>query len=117
MASAGKYVPSEREQAFLKTIENPKYDREIINGLKPFFEDKAPEDIKGFYAPDELVILSQLKGTERDVESRMPVKMTRHFFELAKTSEPLKHIIKANPDETLNLAGSEDPGYRWTTRR
>ncbi|MDX2416325.1 MAG: hypothetical protein QNK19_02575 [Xanthomonadales bacterium] len=112
MASAGRYVPTEREQAFLGTIENPKYDRGIINGLKPFFEDKAPEDIKGFYAPDELLILSKLKGTERDVESRMPVKMTRHFFELAQTSEPLKHIIKANPDETLNLAGSEDPGYQ-----
>jgi hypothetical protein len=39
MASAGRYLPSEREQAFLKTIENPKYDRQIINGLKPFFQD------------------------------------------------------------------------------
>ena len=112
MASAGRYVPTEREQAFVGSIENPKYDRGIINGLKPFFEDKAPEDIKGFYAPDELSILLKLKGTDRDVESRMPVKMTRHFFELAQTSEPLKHIIKANPDETLNLAGSEDPGYQ-----
>ena len=112
MATAGRYVPTEREQAFLGTIENPKYEREIINGLKPFFEDKAPEDIKGFYTPAELSVLAELHGTERDVESRMPVKMTRHFFELAKTSEPLKTIIKANPDETLNLAGSEDPGYQ-----
>ena len=57
MAATGKYVPTEREQAFRDTIENPKYDREIINGLKPFFEDKAPEDIKGFYSRDELAAL------------------------------------------------------------
>jgi hypothetical protein len=42
VSATSKYVPTEREQAFRDTIENPKYDREIINGLKPFFEDKAP---------------------------------------------------------------------------
>ena len=112
MAQTGRYVPAEREQAFLDTIENPKYDREIINGLKPFFQDKAPEDIKSFYSADELSVLSTLHGTDRDVEARMPVKMTRHFFDLAKGSKPLQRIIKANPDETLNLAGSEDPGHQ-----
>jgi len=108
----GRYVTTEREQAFLDTIENPKYDRQIINGLKPFFEDKAPDDIKAFYSPEELSELSNLKGTVRDVEARMPVKMTRHFFEMARNSKPLQTLVKANPDETLNLAGSEDPGYQ-----
>ena len=112
MAGEDRYVPTEREQAFLDTIENPKYDRDIINGLKPFFEDKAPADIKAFYAADELAALAQLRGTERDVEARMPVKLTRHFFELARNSQALKRIVKASPDETLNLAGSEDPGYQ-----
>ena len=72
MANTGRYVPAEREQAFLDTIENPKYDREITNGLKPFFEDKAPDDIKNFYSPDELSVLLSIKGTERDVENRRP---------------------------------------------
>ena len=112
MASAGRYVPTEREQAFLDTIENPKYDRDIINGLKPFLENKAPDDIKAFYTRDELTALANLHGTERDVEARMPVKLTRHFFEMARTSKPLQRIVKASPDETLNLAGSEDPGYQ-----
>jgi L-lysine 2,3-aminomutase len=112
MASTGRYVPADREQAFLDTIENPKYDRQIINGLKPFFQDKAPEDVKTFYSADELAALSRLSGTERDVEARMPVKMTRHFFDMAQHSQPLQKIIKANPDETLNLAGSEDPGHQ-----
>ena len=112
MAAAGKYVPTEREQAFRDTIENPKYDREIINGLKPFFDDKAPDAIKGFYSRDELATLLALKGTDRDVEARMPVKMTHHFYEMAQNSIPLQRLVKANPDETLNLAGSEDPGHQ-----
>ncbi len=112
MARAGKYIASEKEQAFLDTIENPKYDREIINGLKPFFEDKAPDDIKTFYSGEELEALLNLRGTERDVEARMPVKMTRHFFEMARHSKPLQRLVKASPDETLSLAGSEDPGYQ-----
>ena len=106
------YVPTEREQAFRDTIENPKYERENIIGLKPFFDDKAPDSIKGFYSRDELAALLELKGTERDVENRMPVKMTRHFYEMARNSIPLQSLVKANPDETLNLAGSEDPGYQ-----
>ena len=112
VANADRYAPTSREQAFLDTIENPKYDRQIINGLKPFLEDKAPDDFKGFYSPEEISALSGVHGTERDVEERMPVKMTRHFFEMAKGSKPLQRIIKASPDETLNLAGSEDPGHQ-----
>jgi L-lysine 2,3-aminomutase len=112
VTNAGKYVPSEREKAFLDTIENPKYDRDIINGLRPFFQEKAPEDVRQFYSTEELEALMALRGTERDVEARMPVKLTRHFFELATQSLPLQRIIKASPDETLNLAGSEDPGYQ-----
>ncbi len=112
MATANKNELSEAGQAFLASIESPKYDRDIINGLKPFLEDKAPEDIKTFYSRDELAKLAAIKGTERDVEQRMPVKLTRHFFELARTSDPLKKIIKADPSETFNLAGSEDPGYQ-----
>ena len=112
MASNDTYVPTAREQAFLDTIENPKYDRQIIIGLKPFYEDKAPEDMKSFYSPEEIAALSRVHGTQRDVEERMPVKITRHYFEIAKNSKAVQRIVKASPDETLNLAGSEDPGYQ-----
>ncbi|MDJ0748514.1 MAG: hypothetical protein QNJ11_03460 [Woeseiaceae bacterium] len=112
MANANRYVPTEREKAFHSTIENQKYEREIINGLTPFLKDKAPSDIKNFYSADELAALVALKDSERDVEARMPVKLTRHFFEMAQNSEPLRRLVKASPDETLNLAGSEDPGYQ-----
>ena len=112
MTTREKHVPTVREQGFLKTVKNPKYDRKIINGLDPFFEDRAPEDMKGFYSPEEIAALLSCRGTERDVEARMPVKITRHYFELAKTSEPLQRLIKASPDETIDLAGSEDPGYQ-----
>lgn len=104
------HKPSAREQAFLDCVEDARYEREIINGLAPFFNEKAPADMMNFYSPDEVVNLRVLKGTERDVETRMPVKITRHYFELARTSKPMQRLVKASPDETRDLAGSEDPG-------
>lgn len=104
------YTRTNNEQVFLDGVEDTKHKREIINGLAPFFDERAPEDMRGFYSPDELVELRVLKGTDRDVEKRMPVKITRHFFELAKRSPAIQRLVKASPDETTDLAGSEDPG-------
>lgn len=112
MSKPRPYVPTAREKAFLDKVEDPRYDRQIINGLNPFFEDRAPEDMKHFYSRDEVAELMSLRGTERDVEIRMPVKITRHYFEMAKHSRSLQRLVKASPDETLSLAGSEDPGYQ-----
>ena len=107
-----KFVPSAAGQAFLDSVESPRYDRQSINGLKPFFDEKAPEDVRGFYSEEELAALRALQGTERDVEARMPVKTTRHYHELALRSKPIQHLVKASPDETRDLAGSEDPGHQ-----
>jgi hypothetical protein len=68
-----EYVRAEREQTFLETVEDTQYQREIINGLAPFFDKKAPEYMLHFYNDDEVVQLRVLKDTERDVEHRMPV--------------------------------------------
>ncbi len=110
MIQKPEYAPTEREKSFLASVEEARYEREIINGLAPFFNEKAPEDMLSFYSDDEVVSLKVLKGTDRDVESRMPVKLTRHYYELAKTSPSIQRIVKASPDETNDLAGSEDPG-------
>jgi lysine 2,3-aminomutase len=110
MTEKKTYTTTQREQAFLDTVENPKYQREIVNGLNPFFEDKAPEEMQNFYSEGEISALRVLKNTERDVEKRMPVKLTRHYFEIAKNSKPIQHIVKATPEETNDLVGSEDPG-------
>jgi len=107
-----KYVPTASAQTFLDSVESPHHDRQIINGLNPFFEDRAPEDMKGFYSSAEIAALLSLRDTDRDVEQRMPVKLTHHYFEMAKHSEPLQRLVKASPDETLDLAGSEDPGHQ-----
>ena len=112
MSTSEKYVPTAREQAFLDTVENPRYDRMSINGLKPFFNDKAPDFVKDFYSEDELAALQALSGTDRDVESRMPVKMTKHYAELASTSIPIQKLVKADPSETVDLMGTEDPGHQ-----
>ena len=112
MLKKAKYQPSEKEQAFLDSVHNTKYDRQIITGIRKFVDGTAPEDMQGFYSDAELEKLSALTGTPLDVEKRMPVKMTRHYFELAKNSPPLKTLIKANPREATDLAGAEDPGHQ-----
>ena len=107
-----KHIPTKREQAFLDSVESPSYQRENVNGLFPFFENKAPEAMQGFYTTSEIDALRILKDTDRDVEKRMPVKLTKHYFEIAKNSKPIQHIVKATPDETNDLDGSEDPGFQ-----
>lgn len=110
MSKIVPYQPSAREQAFLESVQNTKYDRQIIVGITKFLDGKVPDDMKSFYSPDELQSLVAIKGTERDVEARMPVKVTRHYFEQARHSIPLQRLVKANPDETLDLEGAPDPG-------
>lgn len=110
MSATDTHVPTDREQAFLDSVENPKYDRDGIHGLTPFFERKVAEDVQAFYSEEELDALRALRGTERDVEKRMPVKITRHYFDLAKNSKPIQRLVKARPEETENLEGAEDPG-------
>ncbi len=112
MNNVVKHIPTEREQAFLDSIENSKLDRQSINGLKPFLEEKADADVQSFYSKEEIEELRALTGSERDVESRMPVKMTRHYFDLAKNSLPIQRLVKASVSETENLEGSEDPGHQ-----
>ncbi len=104
------YEPSDREKAFLDSVENGKYDRQIIAGIKKFTTGKVPEDMQGFYSAAELKALEDLKGTGLDVEARMPVKITRHYFEQAKNSKPIQVLVKASPAETYDLDGSADPG-------
>jgi len=112
MPSTKEYVQSDRERQFLAKVVDAQYQREIINGMAPFLDERAPADMSTFYSPAELVQLRVLKGTPRDVEKRMPVKMTRHYFELATKSAPMQRLVKASPDETIDLAGSEDPGHQ-----
>ncbi len=109
-----KYQPSEKEAAFLATVTNGKYDREIINGLKKFVEGTAPQDMKNFYSPEELAAITTLDGTDRDLQARMPIKITRHYFEQAVRSKPLQALVKASPKETYDLDGAEDPGKQMS---
>ncbi len=114
MSVKKKYQRTEKAQALLDKVETPKYDRQIIIGLKKFFNKTAPEDMQSFYSETELANLVQLQGTERDVEARMPVKMTRHYFELAQKSLPIQNLVKASPNETSDLEGAADPGKQMS---
>src|SRR5690606_18084875 len=70
--------------------------------------------MRSLYTPEQLQNLIELRGTERDIEARMPVKITRHYFELAKNSKPLQVLIKASPKETGDLGGAADPGKQMS---
>ncbi len=110
MTKSAKYVPSAREQGFLDQVQNAKYNRGIITGIKKFLTGDVPDDMKSFYSRSELDALAALEDSDRDVQKRMPVKITRHYFEQAKNSVPMQVLIKASPTETVDLDGAEDPG-------
>ena len=109
MLDTVKYVAGSREQSFLDTVENSKYDRQIVKGLKKFFEKTVAEDMQSFYSESELTSLRALAGGERDIEARMPVKVTRHYMEQAQKSRAMRTLVKASPRETMDLSGSPDP--------
>ncbi|MEI9413196.1 hypothetical protein [Mesorhizobium salmacidum] len=114
MSTVEKYLPSRREQAFLDKVVNGKYDRQIIIGLAKFARGDVPEDMRDFYSREELDQILQLKGTPRDLEARMPIKITRHYYEQALSSQPMQTLVKGSLRETYHLDGAEDPGKQMT---
>ena len=114
MSIASKFVSSEKAQAFVQSIGKAKYDREITSGIDKFVNNTVADDMKGFYTESELAELVDIKGTDRDIEKRMPVKITRHYFEQAKNSAAMQQLIKASPAETFDLTGSQDPGKQMS---
>ncbi len=109
MPGGTPYQPSSREQRFLDAIPAARYNRQIVSGLNRFIDRKTPEDMLSFYSERELAALTRNRDTIRDIESRMPVKLTRHYYELARNSKALQRLVKASPEETMDLAGSPDP--------
>ena len=114
MPDQEKYQPTKKAQAFLDKVENGKYSREIVMGLNRFISNKVPEEMQGFYSQEELQELIELRDTNQDVEARMPVKITNHYFQIAKNSKAVQTLVKASPKETFDLDGAPDPGKQMT---
>ena len=109
-----RYQPSNKEATYLAKVQNGKYERDVITGLKKFMDGTIPQDMLGFYSQEELDAVKALDGTDRDVQARMPVKITRHYFEQAKNSVAIQTLVKASPKETYDLDGAEDPGKQMS---
>jgi hypothetical protein len=107
--------PTAREQKFLESVEEGRYEREIISGLGPFFHEKAPEDMLNFYSKDEVTTSKRSRAPSVTLKARMPVKITRHYYELARTSAAIQRIVKADPAETWIWRARRIPATRWTT--
>lgn len=114
MSIAETFQPSEKLQSFVDNVAKGSYDRQITAGITKFVDKKVDEDMQEFYSDAELDALVELRGTDREIETRMPVKITRHYFEQAKNSAAMQQLIKASPDETFDLAGSQDPGKQMS---
>ena len=114
MSIANTFQPSEQLQSFVASVAKGSYDRQITAGIKRFVDNKVDSDMQGFYSESELEALVDLNGTDREIERRMPVKITRHYFEQAKNSPAMQQLIKASPDETFDLTGSQDPGKQMS---
>ncbi len=110
MSTKEKYQPSTTEKDFIDSVEKGSYERQIVNGLKKFIDKNVAEDMQSFYSEPELQALVDLRDSDRDIEQRMPVKITRHYFELAKNSTALQTLVKASPKEIFDLDGAPDPG-------
>ncbi len=114
MEKAKKHIASEKELSFLKKVVNAKYERQTITGLSKFLDKSAPQDMHNFYSKEELQAITDLDGTDKDVQARMPIKITRHYFDIAKTSKSIQNLVKASPNETYDLDGAEDPGKQMS---
>ncbi len=110
MSIAETYAPTSKAQTLLDSIGPEKYDRQITAGLTKLVKGQAPTELQSLYTTDELTELESLKGTDRDVEARMPVKITNHYLQQAKRSKAIQTLVKADPNETMDLAGAPDPG-------
>jgi len=84
---------------FVASIPRTRYQRGVVVGYE-----------NDLYSIGEQQALDMHQKTDRDVDSRMPIKTTSHYIELAKTSPALQRTIKAEPHETLDLSGDDDPG-------
>lgn len=90
--------------AVVDQIIESKFERETVNGLKPFETGSVPLQFTGFYTADEITALKEAK-----VEDRMKVKISDWYRGLAEKSEPLRNLVKARAQETVDLSGEADP--------
>ena len=78
-----KHIPTERESAFLDTVEDIRHEREIINGLAPFFNEKAPEDMLSFYTEDEVVSTDFIHSSASSIfDAGSGIELNGNFFKL-----------------------------------
>ncbi len=103
-----------KQALFLSLIPAKRHDRGGQHGagtasFRPFSQGAVSEEFKEFYTPEELAEFDKLRGTERDIEGRMKVKITDYYMRLAMKSEPIRNLVKARAEETEDLSGEVDP--------
>jgi len=104
--SKDRYQHSPKALAFLATVRNGKYQREIISGSGRVIDGCVPADMRSLYTPEQLQHLIELRGTP----------ITRHYFNLAGNSKALQALVKAGAQETADLGGTLDRSKQMNYR-
>ena len=73
MRKKEKYKPTPKAQAFLDTVVNGKYKRQIITGISKFLQGKVEGDIESLYTQSELKALAALRRLRPDMNLLMCV--------------------------------------------
>lgn len=95
-------------QELLASIENTPFDR-YESEPNWEFKDIVPAPFGPLYSREELVSLRVLAGTARDVPARMPVRVTKWYADIARTSRACRNLVKAQTSETEDLSGQPLP--------
>jgi len=103
--SRNRYQHSPKARAFLATVRNGKYRREIIGGSGKF-SDGCPADMRSLRTPGQLQDPVELRDTQ----------ITRHYFDLAGSSKALQALVKASPQDTADFGGTPDRGKQMNYR-
>ena len=109
MIKKPEYIPTDRERAFLDTVEDTRHEREIVNGLTPFFKERAPEDMRSFYSEDELVKLRVLNARGNPPKSPLNYKTEREEW------NKWKEAVPADVPVTNAWSVPSDIQYIWVT--
>ncbi len=84
-------------------IQETKFHRYIAHDLDGYERHVRRGGVK-LYSDKEITALKKA-----GVSDRLPPRATKHYLELAATSEGISNLIKARPEEMDDLTGEKDP--------
>jgi len=93
-------MPNSRANFLIKETKFNRYISHDIRGYEKYLKNGGA----GIYSKNEIENL-----VKAGVSDRLPPRATKHYMELACSSDAITNLIKARPEETADLSGERDP--------